>query len=194
MSFTIVDGGVALVVLLSAILAYSRGLTRELLSIVGWVVAAIAAFALAPLLEPLLHEAPVIGEYIRKSCTLSAIAGFVVVFALALIVVSLFTPVFANAVSRSALGSVDSGLGFIYGAARGLLLVAVAYLLYDQLVPSDDQFEIVANSLSHGVVSDAAAAIQSEIPAEMPEWLGSRIDGLMGKCSTTGAETSARGA
>ena len=42
--FTLVDGGVAIIVLISAILAYSRGLVREVLSIAGWVVAAPAAW------------------------------------------------------------------------------------------------------------------------------------------------------
>ena len=47
-NFTVVDGGAALIILLSAILAYSRGLVRELMSIVGWIGAAILAFIFAP--------------------------------------------------------------------------------------------------------------------------------------------------
>jgi len=40
-SFTLVDGASIAILLISAILAYSRGLTRELLSIAGWIAAAI---------------------------------------------------------------------------------------------------------------------------------------------------------
>ena len=36
-NFTAVDGGAALIVILSAILAYSRGLVREAMAIVGWI-------------------------------------------------------------------------------------------------------------------------------------------------------------
>ena len=43
--FTIVDAGVGVIILLSAVLAYSRGFVREVLAIGGWVAAAIAAFA-----------------------------------------------------------------------------------------------------------------------------------------------------
>jgi len=39
-SFTLVDGASIAILLISAILAYSRGLTRELLSIAGWIAAA----------------------------------------------------------------------------------------------------------------------------------------------------------
>ena len=37
-NFTVVDGGAALVIILSAILAYSRGLVREMMAIIGWIV------------------------------------------------------------------------------------------------------------------------------------------------------------
>jgi len=36
-SLNIVDGIVIVIVLLSAILAYARGLTREIMAIMGWV-------------------------------------------------------------------------------------------------------------------------------------------------------------
>ena len=64
MEFTVVDAGVAVITLLSGILAYARGFTREMFAIAGWIVAAIAAFFLAPMLEPLIREAPVVGTYL----------------------------------------------------------------------------------------------------------------------------------
>ena len=46
--FTIIDGVVALVIVLSALLAYSRGFVRESLAIAGWIAAGIVAFIFAP--------------------------------------------------------------------------------------------------------------------------------------------------
>ena len=74
--FTIVDGVVAGVIVVSAILAYSRGLVRELMAIVGWVAAAILAYIFAPQAEPLVKELPYVGEFLRGSCELSVIAAF----------------------------------------------------------------------------------------------------------------------
>jgi membrane protein required for colicin V production len=37
MDFTIIDGVVAIVIILSALLAYGRGLVREVMAIVGWI-------------------------------------------------------------------------------------------------------------------------------------------------------------
>ena len=68
--FTIIDGVVALVIVLSALLAYSRGFVREAMAIAGWIAAGVLAFMFAPQVEPLMAEIPVIGEFISDSCEL----------------------------------------------------------------------------------------------------------------------------
>ena len=96
--FTVVDGAVALVILLSGVLAYSRGFVRESLSIVGWIGAAVAAYYFAPMATPLVQEIPILSDFLGDSCELSVIAAFAAVFAVALILISIFTPGFAGAV------------------------------------------------------------------------------------------------
>ena len=123
-SFTILDGVVAAIILLSAVLAYSRGFVREVLAIGGWVIAAVIAYYAAPMAEPLVKEVPVLSDFLGSSSELSMIAAFAAVFAVALILVSFFTPLFAGVVQRSAIGGIDQGLGFIFGVLRGALLVA----------------------------------------------------------------------
>ena len=59
--FTIIDGVVALVIVVSAILAYSRGFVREAMAIVGWIAAAVLAYIFAPKAEPLIREIPMVG-------------------------------------------------------------------------------------------------------------------------------------
>ena len=52
--FTIIDAVVAAVIVVSALLAYSRGFVREAMAIAGWIVAAILAYIFAPAAEPLI--------------------------------------------------------------------------------------------------------------------------------------------
>ncbi|MGR3758486.1 MAG: CvpA family protein, partial [Tranquillimonas sp.] len=59
--FTVIDCVVAAVIVISAILAYSRGFVREALAIAGWIAAAILAFIFAPPVAPLVRELPVVG-------------------------------------------------------------------------------------------------------------------------------------
>jgi membrane protein required for colicin V production len=179
--FTIIDGVVALVIIVSALLAYSRGFVREAMSIVGWIAAAVLAFLFAHQVEPLIKEIPVLGEFIGDSCELSIIAAFAVVFAVALVVVSLFTPLFAGIVQRSALGGVDQGLGFLFGVARGILLVAVALVVYNRVMVNQ-AIPMVDDSRTAKVFARTQTNIDEQIPADAPGWIVSRYEQLVGNC------------
>ena len=179
--FTIVDGIVAAIILVSAILAYSRGLVRELMAIVGWIAAAILAYVFAPQAEPLVKEIPYVGDFLRGSCELSIIAAFSAVFAVALLVVSLFTPLFSTVVQRSALGAVDQALGFVFGALRGIILVAVALLVYDRVVATKS-VPMVDNSRTVQVFGGVEKDLDQWVPENAPGWILLRYEDLVGSC------------
>ena len=180
--FTIIDGVVALVVIVSALLAYGRGLVRETMAIAGWVVAAILAFLFTPQVEPLVKEIPVVGDFIANSCELSVVGAFALVFVAALIVVSLFTPLFASIVQRSALGGIDQGLGFLFGVVRGILLVAIAFFLYDTVI-TGQEFTIVDESRSSEVFSRFTGRIAEQNPEQALGWFASKYEALLSGCS-----------
>lgn len=179
--FTIIDGVVALVIVVSALLAYSRGLVREAMAIAGWIAAAFLAFLFAPQVEPLVKETPIIGEFIADSCELSIIAAFAAVFALALIVVSFFTPLFSSLVQRSALGGLDQGAGFLFGVARGILLVAIAFFVYDAIITTQS-FSMVDESRSAQVFSRLSDQIQQRDPEQALGWITQQYEQLVGAC------------
>lgn len=186
MAFTITDAVVLLIILISAFLAYARGFTREVLAIGGWVVAAMAAFYFAPFLEPLVREIPVIGGFLRSSCTLSALASFIAVFALALMLLAIFTPLVSGLVRDGVLGPIDRGFGFVFGAARGIVLVAVLFMLYDLVAPNDQRLPDIDNAASLALIGETAEILRAHAPTEVPEWLAVRIDRLTGNCGVPG--------
>ena len=179
--FTIIDAIVAVVVILSGILAYSRGLVRELLAIVGWVAAAILAFIFAPTVQPLVAEIPVLGDFLGDSCELAVIAAFAAVFALALVVASVFTPLFGAVVQRSALGGIDQALGFVFGILRGILLVAVALVVYDR-VAATSSVAVVDQSRTAAAFASLQDAINEQVPDDAPSWIVARYELLVGAC------------
>jgi len=187
MDFTIVDGIVAVIIILSAVLAYSRGFVREVLSIGGWILAAVAAYILAPRVEPLVKEVPVLKDFLGPSCELAMIAAFAGVFAVALIIFSVFTPLFAGAVQRSALGGIDQGLGFLFGVARGAVLVAIAFIVYERVIVSEP-IPMVDDSRTAVVFAQVSEAIDDQIPADAPGWVAAQYDNLIGQCSTTDSD------
>lgn len=179
--FTIIDGVVAGVIILSALLAYGRGFVREAMAIAGWVAAAVLAFLFAPRVEPLVREIPVVGEFVADSCELSMIGGFAIVFAIALIVVSFFTPLFSSVVQRSAAGGVDQGLGFLFGVIRGILLVALAFFVYDTII-TGQEFTIVDESRSAAVFGRFTSQIEEQNPEQALGWITQQYENLVGSC------------
>ncbi len=191
--FTLIDAIVAAVIVLSAILAYSRGLVREGMAIAGWIGAAVLAYIFAPQAEPLVKELPVIGEFLADSCELSIIAAFAAVFAVGLVVASLFTPLFSSAVQRSVLGGLDQGLGFLFGVVRGVLLVAVAFIVYDRAVATDT-VAMVDNSRSAKVFASFQDGLNETIPDDAPGWIVGRYELLVSSCSAPAAPADAAAA
>ena len=183
--FTIVDAVVAVVILLSAILAYSRGLVREVLAIAGWVAAAAAAYYLTPMAEPLVQEIPVLSGILDGSCELSVLTAFFAVFVLALVVLAILIPLFSSAVQRSAVGGVDQALGFLFGVLRGALLVVVALIIYDRVLIGEP-IPAVQDSRTSAIFSEVQGALATSIPEELPNWIVARYESLVGSCGAPG--------
>lgn len=184
--FTLIDAVVAGVIVLSSVLAYSRGLVREAMAIAGWVGAAILAYVFAPAAQPLIREAPIVGEFLADSCVLSIVAAFMVVFAIGLVIAALFTPLFSSVVQRSALGGIDQALGFLFGALRGVLLVAVAFIVYDRAVAANT-IPMVDESRSAKVFANFQTKIDENIPQDAPGWIVERYNDLTTVCTGTTA-------
>lgn len=179
--FTLVDAGVAILILISGVLAYSRGFVREAMAIVGWVGATIVAFIFADQVEPLVRQIPILGDFIGDSCELAIIAAFAAVFAVALVVVSIFTPLFSSVVQRSALGGIDQGLGFFFGVLRGIILVAVAFFVYETIFAAQD-FAVVDESRSAQVFAQLTTQIEDQNPEQALGWITEQYQQLVGNC------------
>jgi membrane protein required for colicin V production len=124
------DIGVIVVIVLSAMFAFARGFVREALSIVAWVgAAAITVYGFVPVLA-------IVDPLVKNPLLSQLIAGFGL-FVGSLIVLTIITSFLARMVRASALSPIDRTLGFIFGLARGVLIVCLAYLLLDFVQPSE---------------------------------------------------------
>ena len=185
--FTLVDGVVAGIIVLSAILAYSRGFVREALAIAGWVGAAVLAYAFAGAAQPLVKEIPVINKVIGDNCELSIITAFALVFAIGLIIASLFTPLFSSIVQRSFLGGIDQGMGFLFGALRGIALAAAAFLIYDM---AHQSIAMVDQSRSAKVYAGFKGGIQGAMPENLLTMIVAHYNSLTAICATAAVTTA----
>jgi len=115
---TAFDVGVGVLVLISAILATARGLTREVLSLATWAGSAAIAIYMWQ------YHPEIARQYIAEQ-VVADIATVVVTFIVALIVLHLLTMRIADFVVDSKVGPIDRTLGFVFGVLRGLLIAIV---------------------------------------------------------------------
>src|SRR5438552_7807297 len=143
MPITILDLVLLAVMLISGLLAMVRGFMREILSIAAWGAAALATlYSFSRLL-------PTAKTYFNND-TVASIVVVAGVFVGTLIVVSVITVRISDMILDSRIGALDRTLGFLFGLARGLLIVVVAFLFFSWLVPDKQRLDWVAGGKSRG--------------------------------------------
>ncbi|MBX3492855.1 MAG: CvpA family protein [Parvibaculum sp.] len=148
------------VLLVSSVLALLRGFTNEMLSIVAWVAGALAALWLFP------YVAPFFSKFVA-SAWLAAVIAALVVFLAGYLLVAALTARWSGALmdihDRASL--MDRTLGFLFGLARGLLIVTVAYLFFVWLVPNpDDHPDWIRDAQFKPTVESTASLLFSLAP------------------------------
>jgi membrane protein required for colicin V production len=164
MHFQWTDLVVAVIMLISGLLALARGFTREVLSLIAWGVAGLAGLASA--LNPQIVAAA--QQYIPQEIAAKIAVG-AGVFLVVLIIMSLISIKISDWVLDAPVGPFDRTLGFAYGLVRGLLLVVIAYFFYDLFVPRDKQDEVVRTARFLPIVQSVRNTAVSMLPAQIQE-------------------------
>jgi len=152
------------VMLISALLAMVRGFMREILSIVSW---AAAAFVTLYLYKRLV---PVAKQYTNYSDLVVTIAVIAVLFLGTLLVVSMLTIKISDAVLDSRVGALDRTLGFLFGLARGLIVVVAAYAFFDWLAPERSHPAWIKNAKSLVVIKNSKDWLISLLPEDLDKY------------------------
>jgi membrane protein required for colicin V production len=174
MPITLLDGIVLAVTLFSAVLAMVRGFSREVLAVASWIAAAAAAYFFYPALVP-------IAEDYTGSEKIAVIGSAAVIFLITLIVVSYITMRIADFIIDSRVGALDRTLGFVFGAARGILLLVVAMLFFNWLVATPQQPDWVAEAKSKPMLDTLGARLVALLPEDADAEILNRLKGLSGE-------------
>lgn len=165
------DLGLIAVVLISAFLAMLRGFTREVLAIASWGAAAVAAFYFHPAVVPYIKT------YVKADLNENVLRGLAAaaVFIVTLIIVSIITVKLSDVILDSKVGALDRSLGFLFGAARGLLLCVIAFVFFNWLVPAQTQPEWVKTARMRPLLQATGDELMTFLP--MPD----DLEGLFNK-------------
>ncbi|MDR1889485.1 MAG: CvpA family protein [Zoogloeaceae bacterium] len=116
---TAFDYGVLGIIGFSLLLGLWRGMIGEVIALVAWVLAFLAARAFGAEIGQSLFATSFNDENMR------VLAGWALVFVLALVLVALVQLAIRGAIRALGLGFADRFLGLLFGVARGLLIVLV---------------------------------------------------------------------
>jgi membrane protein required for colicin V production len=100
-----------------------------------------------------------------ESGTVATIIAAAVIFFIALIVASYITTKISDFVIDSRVGALDRGLGFLFGAARGLLLLVIALLFFSWLVQAPPSW--VANARSKPLLTNLGDKLMAALPDDV---------------------------
>jgi membrane protein required for colicin V production len=167
---TAFDVGVGVLVLISAILATARGLTREVLSLATW--AGSAAIAIY-----MWQFHPEIAARFIKDETVANIATVVVSFIVSLIILHLITMRIADFVVDSRIGPLDRTLGFVFGVARGVLIAIVLVIFGSWLLPDLENQSWAAQSKSIPPLRNMGNQLIAMLPDDLEQQLTEILQG-----------------
>ena len=157
MPFEIADIVIVIVLIFSGLLAYFRGFVREVLSLATWIGAALVAYYAFP------HAQPYVRDLISIKGVADAVTG-TFLFVAALLILTLLSHMISGRVKESALGTMDRGLGFLFGLARGALLVCVAYIIATWFWENDELTAFIGQPLTLSYVQEGTNLLREVVP------------------------------
>jgi len=125
-------------ILISALFAFFRGFSLELLSISVWIISFFGSYAYGNNLVNFFNK---IVNNILISTAISYVLAFLIIF----IIFSFLTRKFSVFIKDSYVGLIDKSLGFIFGILRGYVIVGLCFFLFDYFYKGK-KLEFIDNS------------------------------------------------
>ncbi|WP_417821770.1 CvpA family protein [Terasakiella sp.] len=166
---SITDIVVFVILLLSGLLALSRGFVHEVLSIGSWVGAAVGA----------LYGFPYVRPYVRDLIQTEFIADIVAgagTFIIALIVLTIVTKLVAEQVQGSALNPLDRSLGFVFGLLRGVIIVCLLYGAIEWMLPADKQPNWMRDAKTMPLIEQGTSFLKGLVPSDTADEIKKKAD------------------
>jgi len=161
MPITFVDIVFLFVVIVSAIMAYGSGFVSEAFGLASWIGAAAVAKLGYPYLEPIFTETFGITGALVK------ISSYVTVFVISVLLFSFFRRWVSNTMEGSMLSEADKSLGVLFGAVRGVVVVAILFIGMLWFIPNpSDRPAWASQGRSQPLIRVTALLIVKLLPSE----------------------------
>ena len=145
------DWFILVVLLASGIISFTRGFTKEFLSLFLWIAAFIAAISLEYLATPKINE------FIGNE-EVSKIISYIVVFIVFIFLGGMLIKFISKIIKWSGASGFDRFLGVLFGLIRGLIVLFVIFLLLPSSLKTTD---LISNSKITPIIQKYAPQIEA---------------------------------
>lgn len=157
---TIFDYLVLFILIASIVISTLRGLVKEILSLVSWIVAFVVANMFGAQLAPMLPSM-IPGDSLRL------ILAFVALFIGVRLLMALLMMAVDAVIKASGLSLADRGLGGLFGLARGIIFVLAAVIVAGMTdLPKQDFWR---NALLSPMAETGVRTVKPFLPAALSE-------------------------
>jgi membrane protein required for colicin V production len=168
-----VDIIVVAVIVISGLLAFSRGMVRELLSVGGWVAAALVTLYAYPYTQPLARKfIPIV--------IAADIAAALVVFIVTLVIASIVSNFISARIRDTQFRALDRSLGLLFGIVRGAVLLCLAFLLVGWLARPGELPSWINSAKSRPLLAQGAKFLVALAPKGLVDDTTARVDQMKG--------------
>lgn len=150
------------IVAISILVSVARGFIKEVLSILGWILAGVAVYYLLPVVEPITKK------YIQSELLVTIVnsMGILLLFCILWI---LLTDKLSFQIRNSKFSVIDRILGILFGLLRGVVVVILVQIMISSLIPEEAKQGIFAESKYFKLAEESSKPIKDMIPEKWIE-------------------------
>ena len=151
LGLNIADWFILIILVASGVISFTRGFTKEFLSLFLWLAAFIAAISLEYLATPKINE------FIGNE-EVSKIISYITVFVIFIFLGGIVIKFISKLIKWSGASGFDRFLGVLFGLIRGLIVLFVIFLLLPSSLKTTD---LISNSKITPIIQKYAPEIEA---------------------------------
>ena len=153
----IVDIISLVIIAISILLSFSRGLIRECYTILAWILSFFSSIQFGPIILPFILSIPFLEDFFLGNCSLAMLVSYIVTFVLSLtffsiliILVNISKTHENNPILRSA----DRFGGILFGFIRSILVLLLLLIFAEDFLPEFSQKNKITESIDKSITTN----------------------------------------
>ena len=174
----------SIIILVSILLSYFRGVLRECFTVIAWVMSVVLSLSFGPDLIPVILQISFLEEFFLGNCPLTMLVSFVLAFVLSLTFISLLITFALPSLPRdrelSILGNIDRMAGVIFGFGRAIIILIFMLICVQDLLPRSylpsSLLKTVEMSLSNQFLMPSKMFITEKVSNNASSWFNATYE------------------